>query len=133
MGRPAAKQGDTVVAIDLHLVMVPTAAGPIPMPLPHPFAGTIDGGLSSDVRIMGMPAATVNSTATNAPAHLPMPPGTAFQRPPSNRGTVVTGSVTVRINGRAAARHGDVATTCNDPVDLPAGAIVAAGTVLVGE
>jgi uncharacterized Zn-binding protein involved in type VI secretion len=31
-----------------------------------------------------------------------------------------------------AARNGDVAETCNDPVDLPAGQIIAVGTVLIG-
>ncbi len=36
------------------------------------------------------------------------------------------------INGKQAARNGDTATTCNDPVDLPVGTVVAAGTVLIG-
>ena len=64
MGQPAAKQGDQVTAMDTHIVMVPSAGGPVPTPLPHPFTGIIDGNLSSDVMIMGMPAATVGSTAT---------------------------------------------------------------------
>jgi uncharacterized Zn-binding protein involved in type VI secretion len=132
MGQPAAKQGDTITATDIHIVLVPSPGGPVPTPLPHVFAGTLTGRLSTNVRIMGRPAATVNSTATNTVPHLPMPPGTAFQRPPSNRGTVVSGSATVRINGRMAARNGDVATTCNDPADLPVGTVVAVGTVLVG-
>jgi uncharacterized Zn-binding protein involved in type VI secretion len=38
----------------------------------------------------------------------------------------------VLINGKPAARMGDPAMTCNDPADLPAGTVVAAGTVLVG-
>jgi uncharacterized Zn-binding protein involved in type VI secretion len=42
------------------------------------------------------------------------------------------GSQTVNINGKAAARNGDVATTCNDPVDVPAGTVVGVGTVLIG-
>ena len=130
MGQPAAKQGDQIVATDTHIVMV--GGPPVPTPLPHPFTGVLNGGLSSDVRIMGMPAATVSSTADNVPAHVPTPPGTAFQRPPANRGTIQIGSATVRINGKAAARHGDVATTCNDPADLPVGSVVAVGTVRIG-
>jgi uncharacterized Zn-binding protein involved in type VI secretion len=55
-----------------------------------------------------------------------------FQKPPSNRGTIVTGSATVRINGRMAARNGDTAMTCNDPVDAPVGTVVSLGTVMVG-
>lgn len=129
MGQPAAKQGDQVLATDIHIVMIP-GSPPVPTPLPHPFVGMIDGGLSSDVNIMGMPAATVDSTATNTPAHIPQ--GGPFQSPPSNQGTIKFGSPTVNINGKMAARNGDMATTCNDPADLPSGTVMAVGTVLIG-
>jgi uncharacterized Zn-binding protein involved in type VI secretion len=79
---------------------------------------------------MGMPAATVDSAATNTPPHIPQ--GGPFQSPPSNRGTIKMGSATVKINGKMAARNGDMATTCNDPADLPVGTVVAAGTVFIG-
>ena len=132
MSKPAAKQGDQIVATDTHIVLVPSPGGPVPTPLPHPFLGIIDGNLSKNVLIMGRPAATVSSTAKNTPLHIPTPPGTSFQKPPSNTGTIIMGSTTVLINGKPAARTGDTANTCNDPVDLPAGKIVAAGTVLIG-
>jgi len=132
MGMPAATANSIVTGVDIHIVLVPTPGGPVPTPLPHPFNGTIDGGLVESVKINGQPAAVVGSTATNAPAHFPTPPGTAFQKPPANRGTVLSGSATVRIGGKPAARNGDPVTTCNDPADLPAGTIVAAGTVLIG-
>ena len=133
MGQPAAKQGDQIVATDTHIVMVPAPPGPpVPTPLPHPFTGIINGGLSSDVNIMGMPAATVDSTADNTPRHIPTPPGTTFQKPPANKATIKLGSPTVKINGKMAARNGDVALTCNDPADLPAGQVIAVGTVMVG-
>lgn len=131
MGQPAAKQGDQIVAVDTHIVIVP-GSPPVPTPLPHPFAGIINGALSSDVNIMGMPAATVDSTADNTPPHIPTPPGTSFQKPPANKATIKMGSATVKINGKAAARAGDTAMTCNDPSDLPAGTVIAAGTVLIG-
>jgi uncharacterized Zn-binding protein involved in type VI secretion len=38
----------------------------------------------------------------------------------------------VNINGKPAARNGDTAMTCNDPADLPAGTVVAVGTVAIG-
>jgi uncharacterized Zn-binding protein involved in type VI secretion len=129
MGQSAAKQGDKIVAVDTHIVMVP---GTSPTPLPHPFSGILGGGLSTNVRIMGLPAATVGSTADNQPPHIPTPPGTGFQKPPANKGTVQAGSPTVRINGKPAARNGDSALTCNDPADLPAGTIFGAGTVSIG-
>ena len=129
MGLPAAKQDDQVKATDTHIVKLPNGTL---TPLLHPFTGVINGGLSRDVKIMGKPAATVGSTAKNTPSHQPSPPGTAFESPPSNKGTITTGSATVKINGKAAARNGDTATTCNDPNDLPVGKVVATGTVYIG-
>jgi len=131
MGQPAAKEGDQVMATDTHIILIPAAAGAtVPTPLPHPFTGILDGGLSSDVNIMGMAAATVDSTATNTPSHIPQ--GGPFQSPPSNKGTIKMGSATVKINGKDAARNGDMAETCNDPSDMPVGQVIAAGTVLIG-
>jgi uncharacterized Zn-binding protein involved in type VI secretion len=130
MGQPAAKQGDQVVATDIHIEMIPTPGGPVPTPLPNPFSGMLDGSLSTDVNIEGKPAAVVGSTATNTPAHIPK--SGPFQKPPGNNATIQLGSTTVLINGKQAARNGDIAITCNDPADLPAGTVVAAGTVLIG-
>ncbi len=130
MGQPAAKQGDQIMATDTHIVLIPVGPSTVPTPLPHPFTGIIDGALSSDVTIMGKPAATVDSTATNTPAHVPQ--GGPFQKPPSNKGTIKMGSTTVKINGKMAARNGDMAMTCNDPADLPVGKVVAVGTVTIG-
>ena len=133
MGQPAAKQGDKVIATDIHIVLVPAPPGPpVPTPLPHPFNGIIDNSLSPNVNIMSMPAATVTSIADDTPPHLPTPPGTAFVKPPSNKAIIITGSPTVFINNKPAARHGDTALTCNDPVDLPVGTVVAVGTVFIG-
>lgn len=133
MAQPAAKQGDQVVGTDVHIVMVPAPPkDPVPTPLPHPFTGVLSGGLSADVTIMGKAAATVGSTADNTPQHIPTPPGTGFQHPPSNKATIQRGSATVTINGKPAARTGDPALTCNDPADMPSGTVVAVGTVLIG-
>lgn len=130
MGQPAAKQGDKIVAVDTHIVMVPSPSGEVPTPLPHAFNGIIDGGLSNNVKIEGKPAAVVGSTATNTPSHIPQ--GGRFQKQPSNKGTIMIGSKTVLINNKPAARAGDTATTCNDPLDLPVGKVVAVGKVLIG-
>jgi len=133
MGQPAANGSSMVVSVDTHIVLVPSPGGPIPTPLPHPFQGTIASGLVSTVKIAGQAAATVGSVANAQPPHIPTPPGTAFQSPPSNQGTVHMGSATVKIGGQAAARNGDPARTCNDPSDLPVGQVTApTPTVLVG-
>ena len=130
MGLPAAKKGDLIMAIDIHIVQIPSPGGAVPTPLPHPFSGIIDNALSSDVNIMGMPAATVDSTATNKPLHIPQ--GGPFQKDPSNKATIKMGSTTVKINGKMAARNGDTAITCNDPSDMPIGKVIAVGTVFIG-
>jgi len=127
MGFPAAKQGDQIVATDFHVVIPPSGT---PSPVPLPFTGVIDNKLSTDVKIEGMYAATVGSTATNSPSHIP--PAGSFQTPPMNRGEIITGSTSVFISGKSAARSTDTAKTCNDPTDLPVGKVVAASTVLIG-
>jgi uncharacterized Zn-binding protein involved in type VI secretion len=132
MGQPAAKQNDMITAIDIHIVMVPSPGGPVPTPLPHPFSGMLNGNLSPDVKIMGVPAATVGSTADNMPPHIPTPPGTTFQMPPTNKATIMMGSGTVFINHKPAARMGDMVQTCADPLPNSAGQLAAVATVIIG-
>lgn len=132
MGKPIARQDDQVTAVDIHIVLVPTAGGPVPTPLPHPFSGRLTSALSTSVSANGRPVATVDSIAQNQPPHLPTPPGVSFQKPPANQGTVMLGSATVKAGGKMVARAGDTVKTCNDPADAPVGQIIAAGTVMVG-
>jgi uncharacterized Zn-binding protein involved in type VI secretion len=128
MTPPAAKKGDQVTGLDMHMIQPPGPSSPVPVP--HPFSGIIDGALSADVKIEGMAAATVDSTATNTPSHVPI--GGSFVNPPSNKGKITMGSGTVKINGKKAARAGDTAETCNDPKDLPVGTVVAVSKVNIG-
>ncbi|WP_410598348.1 PAAR domain-containing protein [Amycolatopsis sp. lyj-90] len=130
MGRAAAKMGDLVTGTDTHVVMVPSAGGPVPTPTQLPFAGKITLGCSTDVLIGGQPAAVVGSVAINTPPHVPT--GGIFQRPPDNRGTVLAGSPLVLVNGKPLARDGDQVLDCNDPAPAPTGTVVAIGTVLAG-
>ena len=123
MGQPAAKEGDSVIGIDMHVVLVPSPPGsPVPTTLPHNFSGTLDKALSTDVKIEGAFAATVDSEATNNPPHTPTPPGTSFQTPPDNKGTVSSGSTSVKVNGKGAARMGDPVATCEGTGSITTGA-----------
>lgn len=131
MGQPAARLGDRVVGTDIHIILVPSPGGPVPTPTPMPFNGVIQGGCSPDVLIGGAPAATLGSTATNVPPHLPI--GGPFANPPTNQATIIKGSTSVLINKNPAARSGDTAITCNDPAPLPNGTVIAAGMVLIGD
>jgi len=131
MGKPAAKLGDRVTGTDVHVVLVPSAGGPVPTPVSLPFSGTIVDGCCATVLVAGAPSAVVGSGAVNSPPHVPPAPAT-FSVPPTNRGTVLTGSATVLIGGKPAARVGDQVLTCNDPAPAPSGVIQGAGTVLIG-
>ena len=120
-----ARGNDPVQGTDIHVVLVPAAAGaPVPTPTPHPFTGLLTTALSPDVTVNGLPVATVDSVAQNQPPHLPIG-GPSFQRPPTNRGRVVRGSTSVFVNGKPVARAGDPVSTCNDPVAAPTSTIAA--------
>lgn len=126
--KPVAKSHDHIVAVDTHLV-IPEGGGK-PEPVPLPFDGLLVEELSPDVLAEHRAVATVGSVARQAPGHIVSPK--SFVNPPSNEGRVVVGSATVLANNMPLARAGDTATTCNDPMDLPVGTIVASGTVLSG-
>lgn len=135
MGKPAAKKGDTVITIDIHLVQPP---GPVkPIEAQFPFKGVLTGELSSDVTINGLPAATVDSTLTNTMLHavflLSNFPGCSFVNPPEDQGTVTMGSANVFINGKAAARAGDIVKTCANPMPNQTGKLIAVSTVMIGD
>lgn len=132
MGAPVATMNGQVVAVDTHLVLVPTP-GPVPTPLPHPFSGVIQGAVVPTVNVGGQPVAVMGSIARNQPPHIPTPPGASFQIPPANQGDIAMASVTVNAGGKGIARIGDTVNTCNDPAPAPVGTIVApVGTVFAG-
>jgi len=128
VGAGPAKQGDHVTATDYHLIQPPGPSSPVLVP--HAFAGILNSNLSTDVNVESKPAAFLGSIAANQPPHIPS--GGTFIIPPQNKGDVVSGSATVFINSKPAARSGDTVMTCNDPAPLPVGTIQATSTVLIG-
>jgi len=146
----AAKFGDPVLGIDLHMVMVPTPAGPVPTPLPHPFIGVVFDPLGAaigaalgaifggggPVLINSLPAGNTGMEVRGQP-HLPTPPGVSFapNDVPDFKGTIVTGSKTVSFAGSSAARLTSLVSTCGFPLNLPTSvclAIPMGAPVLVG-
>ena len=127
----AARKDDPVVAVDIHIVMIPNPTGETPVPLPHPFNGKISNGVSTNVTIDGKPAAVAGAEVQNSVSHIAM--GPRFQKNPTNKGKILIGSPTVLINGKMAARQGDMVMTCNDPADMPMGSITKGSTsVIIG-
>lgn len=131
MGKPIAKQNDTVMGLDTHVILIPSPGGPVPTPLPHPFQGPLQDKLSTTLFVDNLPVALVGSVANNLPPHIPM--GGPFQSPPANKATISQGSPTVFADNKAVARLGDPATCCNDPVDQDTGNIlIVVATVSAG-
>ena len=131
---------DPVIGIDIHLIQPP---GPVPpIPVPHPFIGIVydpmsvvvgmaisaatsglfGGSFSGPVLINGMPAANTGMQVKGRPVHIPI--GGTFVNPPSNEGTIITGSKTVHISGTSGARLTSMVITCNDPVNLPTSVVM---------
>src|SRR5262245_47143238 len=129
----AAKQGDLVIGVDTHLVMVPSPLGPILTPLPHVFPGVVYDplgltiaaasvglGIGGGVLINGSPVANTGMEVRGE-RHLPTPPGTSFapSDQPDHTGTIVTGSKTVSMGGASCARLTSLVSSCNFPLNLP--------------
>jgi hypothetical protein len=129
MGRPIATKTAVVTATDTHIVMVPSAAGPIPTPLPHPFVGQPSSGLVQTVKVMGQPTMVDGAKVANRPPHIATPPGITFQSPPADEGASVQASATVKAGGKGVILDATPVKTCNDPSDLPVGTLTAPGTV----
>lgn len=130
MGAPVAKEDDRVVGVDTHIVLIPTPGGPAPTPVPMPFSGKLSEQLSATTFVDNKAVAVKGSAARNQPDHVPA--GGPFEKPPSNRAEIKTGSATVHVDDKNVARAGDTALTCNDPADAPNGVVIAAGTVFAG-
>ena len=130
MSRPVAKQGDRVVGLDTHVILVSGPGAPVPTPTPLPFSGPITEHLSRTVFVGNQPAAIQGSVAHNTPPHIPT--GGPFQKNPSNKATIKMGSRKVLFANKEAARLGDPADTCNDPADLPNGTVIGTGSVIIG-
>jgi RHS repeat-associated protein len=146
----AAKFGDPVAGIDVHMVMVPSPAGPVPTPLPHPFVGVVFDpigaavgaamgavfGGGGPVVVNGMPIGNTGTEVQNIP-HIPTPPGVAPapNEKPGNEGTLVTGSKTVHFGGSSESRTLSMVMSCGFPVNLPTsvcGAVPMGAPVLIG-
>jgi hypothetical protein len=83
MGQPIAKQGDQVVGIDTHIVLIPSPGGPVPTPMPFSFSGPLQDSLSQSVCADNMNVAVEGSSASAIPPHIPM--GGPFQKPPASK------------------------------------------------
>lgn len=111
MGQPAVVLGDTIRGTcAIHQVPSPSGA---PMPAgPLPFSAPLTQGLATTVTIQGQLAAVAGASGLNQPPHVGLHASDPFLAPPAQVGQVVTGSATVRFDGRPAAYTGCPVTIC---------------------
>lgn len=128
-GKQMAAQDDRVMGMDVHIMVIPSGPSTTTAPLPHPFIGKLDDGLSDDVSIGDKKAAVKGSKARHDdPTHLQLPGSIKFQNNPKKEGEVTGGtSPTVKINGKETAVIGSLVTTCNDIGARNNSTVIAAG------
>ena len=128
-GKQMAAQDDRVMGMDVHIMVIPSGPSTTTSPLPHPFVGKLDDGLSDDVSIGDKKAAAKGSKAKHDdPTHMQLPGTIKFQNNPKKEGEVTGGtSSTVKIDGKEAAVIGSLVTTCNDIGARNNSTVIAAG------
>ncbi|HEX4473778.1 MAG TPA: DUF6531 domain-containing protein [Polyangiaceae bacterium] len=124
---------DPVLGVDIHILLVPTPAGPVPTPLPLPFTGIVldPAGAAinmalggSTVLVGGMPATHCGTAVMNLPPHLPVP-GPPEEGKFDNDAKLLFGALNVSICGNLAVRLGDIALSCGDPTRMPTSTVLA--------
>lgn len=128
-GKQMAAQDDRVMGMDVHIMVVPSGPSTTTAPLPHPFIGKLNDGLSDDVSIGDKKAAVRGSKAKHDdPTHMQLPGTIKFQNNPKKEGEVTGGtSPSVKIDGKEAAVIGSLVSTCNDIGARNNSTVIAAG------
>jgi YD repeat-containing protein len=119
----AAKHLDPLVGLDTHIILIPTPAGPVPTPLPHPYIGILFDPfdyapfVGASTYINGLPRGVAGTNGKAVPPHIPM--GGPFAKPPTNESEIFLGSVTVLTDGDPQSFLGLPVLSCQD-IGMPA-------------
>ncbi|MEY4579907.1 MAG: hypothetical protein RL701_4610 [Pseudomonadota bacterium] len=112
----AAKHMDPIVGVDIHIILIPTPAGPVPTPLPNPFVGMVFDPfdyipfIGATTYINGLPRAQAGTGGIALVPHMPI--GGPFGPPPGNEAEVFMGSSTVAVDGDAQSHLGLLSLSC---------------------
>ncbi len=119
--------GDRITGMcPYHLIPGPLGS-PVPSP-PLAFSSPITMGTIATVLIGGKPAAVLGSWGLNTPPHVGLHPSDPYLAPPTEKGTILSGSSTVLIGGKPAATASSQAQCCITPGIL----VSTSPTVLIG-
>src|SRR5690606_24221522 len=119
----AAKHLDPIVGVDVHIILIPTPAGPVPTPIPNPYVGMVFDPfdylpfLGATVYINGLPRAQAGTGGIALVPHLPLG-GPFGPPPPTNESEVFMGSSTVAVDGDAQSHLGLPVLSCQS-VGMP--------------
>ena len=118
----AAKHFDPIIGIDIHIILMPPASAPTP--LPNPYIGIVFDPidyvpvLGATVKINGLPRAQAGTSGLQLMPHLPL--GGPFGPPPPSRDSeIFMGSATVAIDGDAQSYLGLPVLSCQS-IGIPA-------------
>ena len=122
----AAKHLDPIVGVDVHIILIPTPAGPVPTPIPTPYVGMVFDPvdylpfIGATVYINGLPRAQAGTGGIALVPHLPLG-GPFGPPPPTNESEVFMGSSSVAVDGDAQSHLGLPVLSCQS-IGMPTGA-----------
>lgn len=114
----AAKHLDPLVGLDIHIILIPSPAGPIPTPLPHPYVGMVLDPfdyapfIGATTYINGLPRGQAGTAGIALPPHIPM--GGPFAKPPTNESELFMGSAIVCTEDEPQSFLGCMVLSCHD-------------------
>jgi len=112
MGSPVLVMGDRLTGLcTIHTIPNPTSGLPQPAP-PLPFSAPLTVGLSTTVLIHGKSAAVQGAFGMNSPPHIGLHASDPFMTPVMQKGTVMSGSPSVLVEGKPAATGQSTCTGC---------------------
>ena len=127
MGQPIVSGDQVQATCAIHMIPNPATGAPQPAG-PLPFSAPLTTGLAVQTTIGGKPAAVVGSGGVNTPPHVGLHPADPFMAPPTQQASIISGSLTVLIEGKPAATQSAACTCCATPGSL----IPTVTTVLIG-
>jgi len=114
MGQPIVSGDQVQATCAIHMIPNPATGAPQPAG-PLPFSAPLTTGLAVQTTIGGKPAAVVGSGGVNTPPHVGLHPADPFMAPPTQQASIISGSLTVLIEGKPAATTDSQATACGIP------------------
>ncbi len=100
-----------------HMIPNPSSGAPQPAG-PLPFSAPLTLGLAQKTYVGGKPVALLGASGYNAPPHVGLHPSDPFMTPTLQVGRVVSGSMSIFVEGKPMALQSSAALCCVEPGNL---------------